>query len=78
MERRANGAAISTIRKALGMQQGALAEKAGITSAYLSQIEHGDRFPPLDTITRLANELGVTVDSISYPHPVAAPEQATA
>lgn len=69
MQRRANGAAISTIRKALGVRQNALAASAGITSAYLSQIEHGDRHPPLDTIARLAAELGVALDAISYPAP---------
>ena len=69
MNRKANGAAISTIRKALGMRQGALAASAGISTQYLSQIEHGVRQPPVDTISRLAAELGVSLESISYPAP---------
>jgi transcriptional regulator with XRE-family HTH domain len=67
MNRRANGAAISTIRKALGMRQGALAAGAGITSAFMSQIEHGVRQPAPEVARRIADELGVSLESITYP-----------
>lgn len=69
MKRRTNGASISTIRKALGMRQGALAASAGISSAYLSQIEHGVRQPEFEVARRLADELGVSLESITYPAP---------
>lgn len=36
----------------------ALAEEAGITEAYLSQIRHGDRRPGLGTLGSLARALG--------------------
>ena len=67
MKRRTNGAAIGTIRKALGMRQGALAASAGISSAYLSQIEHGLRQPEHAITRRIADELGVSLESITYP-----------
>lgn len=69
MELRTNGSAVRSLRKALGVRQDALAARAGISGAYLSQIEHGVRQPPVETIRRLADELGVTLDSITYPAP---------
>lgn len=67
MNRKANGASISTIRKALGIQQVALAGRLGIDKSYMSQIEHGARQPASDLLSRIASELGVTLESISYP-----------
>jgi transcriptional regulator with XRE-family HTH domain len=70
MNRKVNGAAVGTIRKALGMRQDALAAGAGITAAYLSQIEHGHRQQPApEVMRRLADALGVPLDSITYPVP---------
>lgn len=67
MNRRTNGASVATIRKALGMRQGALAASAGISTPYLCQIEKGERQPAPDVVRRLADELGVTLESITYP-----------
>lgn len=72
MNRRTNGAAIQVIRKALGMRQDALAAKAGIAKAYLSQVEHGLRQPSPAVVSKLADELGVSLESITYPAPEAA------
>lgn len=69
MELRTNGSAIRAVREALGVQQKALAARAEITAPYLSQIECGVRQPPMDTVRRLATELGVPVDAITYPAP---------
>jgi transcriptional regulator with XRE-family HTH domain len=69
MNRKANGATISAIRKALGIQQVALAGRVGITKPYMSQIESGSRQPAPDVLRRIADELGVTLDAISYPVP---------
>jgi XRE family transcriptional regulator, fatty acid utilization regulator len=69
MNRKANGTAISTVRKALGISQRALAARAGIAAAYLSQIEHSERQPDPGVIRRLADELGVPFDAITYPVP---------
>ncbi len=44
-----------------------LAEIAGISSGYLSQIESGRRDGTLGTMRVLANALGVTLDDLSPP-----------
>lgn len=72
MNRRTNGATIKVIRKALGMRQDALAARTGITAAYLSMIENGIRQPDLTVVSKLADELGVSLESITYPAPEAA------
>ena len=69
MKRKANGASIATIRKAIGIPQVALAGRLGIDKSYMSQIEHGVRQPAADLLSRIADELGVTIESISYPAP---------
>lgn len=67
MRRKANGAAIAALREALGMQQGALAANAGIKGPFLSQIENGLRQPSPQVIHKLAIELGVSLEAITYP-----------
>ena len=69
MNRKANGASIATIRKALGIQQVALAGRLGVDKSYMSQIEHGARQPAAALLGRIAAELGVPLESISYPVP---------
>ena len=69
MNRKTNGLAIASLRKALGIPQRTLAARAGISAAYLSQIEHSERQPPPAVIRALADELGVAVDAITYPVP---------
>jgi transcriptional regulator with XRE-family HTH domain len=41
-----------------------LAEKIDVSHAYIGQIERGERSLTLDTLVRLANQLGVTVDDL--------------
>ncbi len=63
--RKVNGAAIRERRKSLAIRQADLAEHAGITAAYLSQIESGLRTQPSpDVVLRLASGLGVRLDEI--------------
>ncbi len=69
MSRKVNGLAIASIRKAIGMPQRVLADRAGITAPFLSQIEHGERQPSVQVLRRLADELGVAVAAITYPVP---------
>jgi transcriptional regulator with XRE-family HTH domain len=71
--RKANGAAIRSLRMALGIPQNHLAVRVGVTAATMSQIEKGKQ-PGPDTIRRIADELGVPLDAISYPVPEAVPE----
>ncbi|MFZ5766250.1 MAG: helix-turn-helix domain-containing protein [Thermodesulfobacteriota bacterium] len=41
-----------------------LAKKAGISSAYLSQIEKGRRNPTIDTLKAIAGELGIDIEML--------------
>ncbi|THF73865.1 helix-turn-helix domain-containing protein [Cohnella fermenti] len=41
-----------------------LAEKIDVSHAYIGQIERGERSLTLDTLIRLSNQLGVTVDDL--------------
>ena len=47
-----------------GLTSKALAEKAGIARAYLSQIEAGRREGTVDTLRKLATALGVAIDDL--------------
>jgi transcriptional regulator with XRE-family HTH domain len=71
MKRKANGATIRAIRLALGISQVSLAARTGIAKAYLCQIELGarDKQPSAELLRRIADELGVKVEAISYPVP---------
>ena len=51
-------------REYRGFTQDALAEKAGISKAYLSQIETGKRIGVAKTLKALAAALGVTLNEL--------------
>lgn len=53
------GKKIEACRKSKGMTQAALAEKAGIDRTYINNVEAGRKVPKLNTISRIANALGV-------------------
>ena len=57
------GMRIRRARKAAGMTQADLAEKLGISTSFLGHIERGTRKASLDTLVKMANELGVSLDS---------------
>ena len=62
MARKRVGNRLKVLRQAKGLTQVELAEKAGITQAYLAQLEAGVRGnPSLVVIQRLAQALGVRV-----------------
>jgi DNA-binding XRE family transcriptional regulator len=46
------------------MTQQALAGLAGISKAFLSEIEHGTKEPSIETLRKLANELKTDIDSL--------------
>lgn len=56
------GKRIKEERLRLNLTQEKLSEKEGISTAYLGQIERGERCITLDKLIPLANYLGVTVD----------------
>ncbi len=49
-------------RRKLGLTQAQLAEAVDISDTYMGAIERGERSLTLDTLVRLVNRLGVTVD----------------
>lgn len=56
------GKRIREERLRLGKAQENLAEEVNISTAYLGQIERGERSVTLDKLIPLANKLGVSVD----------------
>jgi DNA-binding XRE family transcriptional regulator len=64
MARKANGAAIRSIRHALGISQQTLAGRVGVSAAALSLVEHGGGMR-LENLRRLADSLGVPLDAIT-------------
>lgn len=56
------GERIREERLKLNLTQAKLAEAVDISDTYMGAIERGERSLTLDTLVRLANRLGVTVD----------------
>jgi transcriptional regulator with XRE-family HTH domain len=54
------GDAIRDRRRAAGLTQGDLAERLGLSIAYVSLIERGGRNPPYTTVVEIAHALGVS------------------
>lgn len=69
MARKTNGATIRVVREALGITQASLAARAQVSKSYLCEIETGAYQPSAEVIQRLATELGVPLDAITYPVP---------
>lgn len=59
------GKAIRTLRKAKGLTQELLAERAGLHVNNISFVERGLSAPTLDTICALADALGLTVSELA-------------
>lgn len=75
MARRPNGAAIKSLREAIGITQKTLAERTGISQSAMSQVESGDSGLRPDNLRRVADVLGVPLDAITsvIPEPAAVP-----
>jgi len=56
--KRGLGRRIKALRKQAGLTQEGLAERVGLNPKYISGIERGRENPTLDTLLRLARELG--------------------
>jgi len=56
------GKRIRDRRKSLKLSQEKLSEAVDITTSYLGQIERAERIPSLETLVKISNALGVTVD----------------
>ena len=58
------GWALRDLRRAQGLTQKELAERAGADDTYLSQVEHGRRDIRWSTITRLLQALDLSLDDL--------------
>lgn len=72
-KRAVNREALRAIRELVGVEQSDLAGRCGITQSHLSHIERGKRTPSPMVLRALADQLGVSLDAISYPAPEAVP-----
>lgn len=68
------GKRIREERLKLNLTQEKLAEDIGISTAYLGQIERGERSITLDKLIPLVNRLGVTIDFLLSDYMVSADE----
>jgi transcriptional regulator with XRE-family HTH domain len=59
--RRLLGEAVRTTRKEAGFSQEKLAEKAGLSTVFISRIERGVESPSVDNLAKIAKALGVRV-----------------
>lgn len=62
MDRVLLGKRIREERLRLNLTQEALAEEVDLTTAYIGQIERGERNLTLESLIKVSNRLGVTVD----------------
>lgn len=65
-KRQAHGAAIRAIREAVGIPVGTFAVRCLISQGYMSNIELGAKQPTSEVLRRIADELGVSLDAVSY------------
>ena len=54
---------IKETRLSLGLVLEELAKKTGFTKGYLSKVENSDKAPPVSTLTRIAQALGVNIST---------------
>lgn len=64
MDKAAIGARIKEARVTKGITQEQLAEKTGVNTTYISDIERGAKFPSLSLFIKIVDELGVSADYI--------------
>lgn len=56
---------LTAFRKAAGLSQAALAERAGVRHATVNEIEAGKTDPRISTMKAIANVLGIEIDDIT-------------
>ena len=61
------GLKVRSLRQARGGSLTDLAERAGVSVSYLSEIENGRKFPKPEVLIRLAEELGVSYEELVSP-----------
>ncbi len=64
MDARSLGRKLKNCRGQRGLTQDACAERAGITTRYLADIERGDKTPRLETFIAILNALDASADAV--------------
>lgn len=63
------GETLQSLRKVRGLQQKELAEKVGITSKHLSELENGHKEPRYSVLCKLLQALGASIHiTAQVPH----------
>lgn len=65
-QRIAHGAAIRAIREAVGVSISAFAPRCGVSQGYMSRVELGDAQPSATVPRAIADQLGLSLDAVSY------------
>lgn len=60
------GNTINSLRKHKGLKQGDLANQAGLTQAYVSQIEKNKKEPNMSSLKKICGVLGVPVPVLFF------------
>ena len=58
------GERLRAYRKAKGLSQEALVEYAGLHTTYIGQLERGEKNATIDSISKVANALGVSLSKL--------------
>lgn len=58
------GSNIRKLRHAHGWSQAELAEKVGVSAAYIGMLERSEKEPKLSTLVRIANRLETGIDNL--------------
>ena len=69
-KRLAHGPAIRAIRETTGVSISAFAPRVGVTQGYMSNVELGHKQPTVEFMARVARELGVPLEAVSYVVPI--------
>jgi transcriptional regulator with XRE-family HTH domain len=70
--------AIRAIREAVGLSVSAFAPRVGVTQGYMSNVELGHKQPTVEFMAKVARELGVSLDAVSYVLPACEHAEAAA
>lgn len=70
--RRVNGASVRALRESIGIRHSDFAIRVQVSAGYLTNIEAGRKQPAPDVARRIADQLGVPLDAITYPVTAAA------
>jgi transcriptional regulator with XRE-family HTH domain len=64
--RRLLGDAVRVRRKELGLSQEKLAEKADLSTVFISRVERGIESPTVDNLLRIARALGLRAEDLVH------------